>query len=111
MEGEKLTMSHTGCVDYEINNEMMNGTAKFGCFDKTPPDIAAKTGKENYDVEMCFWGGQMTVHAALTENDTKMLMTPMFDHTSKELEEFYWVSRKEVDELAEVIMLIRRNNF
>ena len=75
---------------------------KYGKFDKPTPEIAAKTGKDNYDVEMSFWAGQMTVHAVLSENGTKMIMSPMFDHTSNELEEFYWISRDDIEKLIEV---------
>ena len=78
------------------------GTLKYGKFDKPTPEIAAETGKDNYDVEMSFWTGQMTVHAVLSENGTKMIMSPMFDHTSNELEEFYWISRDDIDKLIEV---------
>ena len=55
----------------------------------------------NYNLPY-FWAGQMTVHAVLSENGTKMIMSPMFDHTSKELEEFYWISRDDIDKLIEV---------
>ena len=63
--------------------DFITGTLKYGKFDKLTPEITAQTGKENYDVEMSFWNGQMTVHAVLSENGTKMIMTPLFDHTSK----------------------------
>ena len=53
-------------------------------------------------MEMNFWAGQMTVHAVLVENGTKMIMSNLFDHTSKELEEFYWISREDIDKLIEV---------
>ena len=44
----------------------------------------------------------MTVHAVLSENGTKMIMSSMFDNTSKELDEFYWISRDDIDKLIEV---------
>ena len=98
-------MSHTGCVDFEdaYDNEMMRGTMKYGKFDKTTPEIAKETGKENYDMEMTFWAGQMTVHAVIVENGAKMIMNSLFDRNAKDLEEFYWISREDVDKLIEVI--------
>ena len=48
--------------------DTMAGTLKYGKFDKPTPEIAALTGKDNYDVEMSFWAGQMTVHAVLSDN-------------------------------------------
>ena len=53
-------------------------------------------------MEMSFWAGQMTVHAALVENGTKMIMINLFDQTSKDLEEFYWISRDAIDKLIEI---------
>ena len=80
----------------------MAGTVKHGKFGQPTPEIAALTGKDNYDVEMSFWAGQMTVHAVLSDNGTKMIMSQMFDNTSNELDEFYWISRNDIDKLIEV---------
>ena len=71
---------------------------KHGSFDKTPSDIAEKTGKDNYDVEFTFSTG-MKMYAVLTENGSKIVLKSFLD--SGKLEELTWMSSEELKELID----------
>ena len=71
-------------------------TLKHGNFEKTPSDIAEKTGKDNYDVEFTFSTG-MKMYGVLTDNGSKIVSK--FDPSK--IEELTWMSSEELQELID----------
>lgn len=95
-------MYHPGAIEFQIGNEtdVMKGYVKKGSFEETTPEIEKLTGKKNYDVEMCAFAGQMTVHAALCKDGKRMLMPPFVDLVNP-FDDFYWISEEELKEIQE----------
>ena len=88
-------------MDFELS-QTQKGTLKHGSFDKTPSDIAEKTGKDNYDVEFTFSTG-MKMYAVLTDNGSKIVMKSfgsLITDPSK-IEELTWMSSEELKELID----------
>ena len=88
-------------MDFEVSQQQ-KCTLKHGSFDKTPSDIAEKTGKENYDVEFTFSNG-MKMYAVLTDNGSKIVMKSFGSINSdpSKLEELTWMSSEELKDLID----------
>ena len=98
IKGESLTKKNTACIDYDVKTTTSAGSIKHGNFGATTPKIHTQTGKFEYDTEMVFWGGQMTVHAVL--NDDKKSFT-MIEIMNTELDELRLLSNEEIQQIKE----------
>jgi len=97
IEGQNASFPTIGSFDFEVSQQQ-RCTLKHGSFDKTPSDIAEKTGKDNYDVEFTFSTG-MKMYAVLTENGSKIVLKSFLD--SGKLEELTWMSSEELKDLID----------
>ena len=97
-----MIMCNPGCVELQINEprEVTKGTLKFGSYEETLPEIEKVTGKKNYDVEMTYWGGVLKSRGSLTDDGSRIIMPALFTPNG-ELEEFYWMSKEEFEELRD----------
>ena len=102
VKGEEMIMCNPGCVELQINEprEVTKGTLKFGSYEETLPEIEKVTGKKNYDVEMTYWGGVLKSRGSLTDDGSRIIMPALFTPNG-ELEEFYWLSKEEFEELRD----------
>ena len=103
IKGEDMIMCNPGCVELQINKprEVTKGTLKFGSYEETLPEIEKRTGKKNYDVEMGWgWGGALKSRGSLTDDGSRIIMPALFTPNG-ELEEFYWMSKEEFEELRD----------
>ena len=89
-------------MELQINEprEVTKGTLKFGSYEETLPEIEKLTGKKNYDVEMTYWGGALKSRGSLTDDGSRIIMPAVFTPNG-ELEEFYWMSKEEFEELRD----------
>ena len=96
VDGEDCTMEGVGgkpTNDYPHSK----GTWKYGDFGEAHPDVVKETGKEYYNVEMCFWGGLMKQHAVVSDDGTKLTFYGM----AKEIDCYEWKSDEEINAFKE----------
>ena len=104
VKGEEMIMYNPGCLEIQKegkHTDAMKGTIKQGSYGETPPEIAELTGKKNYDVELTFWAGSMVNQVALYNDGKRMFLPAWLPAGPTDMDEFYLISKEEVEELIE----------
>ena len=92
-----MNVKISGSLNFEVSQQQ-KCTLKHGSFEKTPSDIAEKTGKDKHDVEFTFSTG-MKMYAVLIDNGSKIVMKSFSD--PNKIEELTWISSEELKELID----------
>ena len=98
IKGESLIFKKTACLAFNVKSSFSEGTIKLGKFGKTTPEIQAKTGKSEYDLEIIFFGGHMRVHAVLNENKQSFTLIEI---TNTRVDEMWLMDDLEIQKLIE----------
>jgi len=75
------------------DNELANGTWKFGEFGDANPEVAEETGKNINNVHINMYKGLIDIKGILSDDGKKITFWSPF---GKELDEYYWLSEEEV---------------
>ena len=94
IEGENITMDPAAGKPTNQEYSMSKGTLKYGKFADAPADIAKKSGKLQYNVELTLWAGAWKRHGVVCE-DSSSIYYPGMSHDVDQLD---WLSDKELSE-------------
>ena len=97
VDGENLVMHAASGTPSNTENRIYKGTWKFGDFGEAIPDVAKKSGKSRYNVDMTILGGKWCPKAVLSDDGTRLTHYGI-GHC---VDEFTWMSDEEVENFKE----------
>ena len=97
VDGENFTLVPASGTPSNIDNPIYKGTWKYGDFGEASTEVAKRSGKDRYDVEIIAFGGMWKPRAVLSD-DGKILTHYGMAHS---VDQFKWMSEEEVSEFKE----------
>ena len=97
VEGENAISYPASGKPTNLDDPGMKGTWVYGDFGETHPDVAKRTGKTEYNVEITAFAGVFKTHAVLSEDGKRLT----FYGGSRAVDFFEWMSEEQVSELKE----------